>query len=359
MKQKIIATLMTLLLVIGLSPVLAVDVGTGVGIDIVTEDFAPEVFFDSNVGGRVVNDDNNPTGRGLAGIGGSLTDVRANNYAFEGEKARWRVLVHDRNGIETLMGNPSVTLGATQGEGNDVEALCDVAAVDAVITEFNVRDGPDLITAFNADTMRIYTCQLTVESPDSMFGEYWVTSEATDSDGLMGTARENEFWWFNPVIALDLNGALDFGTVRPGAPSYSTTLAVGNDASPGSGVLLEMFISGTDFHDPVSSSAKCPVTNELALTNFGYLATSGAHSSAFVNSVLDAEGYDKIPNGIRITEAQEIIGGDQYLGDADVREAGNVLAPGAEVSVTLKLDLPVPCNGDFTDGRIFFWGEAV
>ena len=37
----------------------------------------------------------------------------------------------------------------------------------------------------------------------------------------------------------------------------------------------------------------------------------------------------------------------------------NLLAPGAEMSVTFKLALPLPCNGDFSDGHIYFWGEAI
>ena len=355
MKQKIIAAMMTLLLVIGLTPVFAVDVGTGVGIDIETEDFAPTVYIDSDT--RLLVDDNTPTGRNAPGV--DLAGVRVNNYAFEGEKVSWTVLVHDRNGIETLTSNPAVTVGPTQGEGNDVEALCDVGvqlAGGAALTEFGVRDGPDALT-FNLDTMRIYACILTVESPASMDGEFWVTAEATDSSGLMGTSSQNEFWWFNPVIALDIDGALDFGTVRPGATSYSSTLTVGNGASPGSGVLLDMFISGTDFTDPVSSAAKCPTTNELDLGNFGYLATNGAHSS--FTGAADAEGYRPIPNGVRITEADQVMTGDDYLASAIDLASGNVLSPGAEMSVTLRLGLPNPCNGDFTDGSIFFWGEAV
>ena len=359
MKQKIIAAMMTLLLVIGLTPVFAVDVGTGVGIDLETADFAPRVFLSGDV--RDVDNDNTPT-RAAMGAGDPLAGLRVNNYAFEGEKVTWSVLVFDRNGIETLTSNPVVTVGPTQGEGNDVESLCDVSAGQPAeaFASYNVRDADGTaVAAFDASTMRTYTCILSVESPDSMDGEFWVTVEATDSSGLMGTARENEFWWFNPVIALDIDGALDFGTVQPGSVSYSSTLAVGNDASPGSGVLLDMFISGTDFHDPVSSSAKCDTTNELDLDAFSYLATNGAHSSALTGQAADAEGYDTIPDGIRITEAQRIIGGELYPGAPIELASGNVLSPGAEVSVTLKLTLPNPCNGDFTDGSIFFWGEAV
>ena len=123
-----------------------------------------------------------------------------------------------------------------------------------------------------------------------------------------------------------------------------------------------MFISGTDFHDPVSSAAKCPTTNELALTNFRYLATNGGYNSATANTAtsgVDTEGYSPIPRGTRITESQEVIGGEGYSTGASLRDLGNVLAPGAEQSVTLKLNLPNSCVGDFTDGQIYFWGLAV
>jgi len=38
---------------------------------------------------------------------------------------------------------------------------------------------------------------------------------------------------------------------------------------------------------------------------------------------------------------------------------GNILAPGAEMSVIFRLNLPEPCNGDFDTGQIYFWGEAI
>jgi len=29
------------------------------------------------------------------------------------------------------------------------------------------------------------------------------------------------------------------------------------------------------------------------------------------------------------------------------------------VPITFKLSLPEPCNGNFNDGKIYFWGEAI
>jgi hypothetical protein len=205
--------------------------------------------------------------------------------------------------------------------------------------------------------MAYYRCTFTVETPGSMYGEYWITVEIEDLDGLFGTMDESEYWYLNPTIGLSIDGSIDFGTVRPGAVAYSDTLLVGNDADSGSGVLLEMYVAGTDFYDPLSSGAKCPKTNQLNLDNFKYFATNGAYSTMGTGCV-DVEGYSGIPHGDKITQAKEIIGCDTYT-SAHSYQAGNVLTPGAELSLTFKLALPEPCNGDFSDGSISFWGEAI
>jgi len=225
----------------------------------------------------------------------------------------------------------------------------------------NARIAEERLEEFNPGDMALFTCKLTVETPQSMVGKNWVNVEAEDLDGLSGIMDEKEYWFFNPNIALAIDGSIDFGQVRPGATSYSKTIKVGNDAETGSGVLLDMFIAGTDFYDPASSGAKCPTTNQLALTNFRYFATNGAYSTQNPaiggKSCIDNEGYSSIPYGDRITQAKEIIGCKNY--NVGLYQPGNVLTPGAEMALTFKLDLPEPCNGDFSDGQMYFWGEAV
>jgi hypothetical protein len=217
--------------------------------------------------------------------------------------------------------------------------------------------------------MDFFECTLTVETPESMYGEYWVTVEAQDGTGLLGTMDENEFWFFNPVIALSIEGDLTFDEVRPGTDAYSDTLLVGNDADDGSGVMLDMFISGTDFYDSSSSGARCPTTNQLALSNFRYFATNGAYSTA--NDLQedavdgdrnrDIEGYVNIDYGIGWNNPDPFYVNTEILQQAKVGPyyTANLLAPGAEMALTFKLSLPEPCNGDFDTGSIFFWGEAV
>jgi len=159
-------------------------------------------------------------------------------------------------------------------EQNDIEANCVldhiVGSNELLPASCNARILEEELRSIGYDNVAgIYDCTFTVETPDSMYGEYFVTIEAEDLDGLYSYADEVEYWFLNPVIALSIDGELAFEDVRPGTSAYSETLLVGNDADEGSGVLLDMQISGTDFYDPASSGAKCPVTNRLKLNNGG------------------------------------------------------------------------------------------
>lgn len=344
------------MLILSVMPVvLGNDVGVGVGIEITTEDYAPNIWMCDT---RTVTDDNTEPGRN----GASLAE-RANNYAFEGEQLEYTVLVKDKNGIEKIS-DVFGTLGDVQGAGNDIEVNCqENLAKTGDDTSCNARILEEVVP-WDAETMRYYTCTFTVETPDSHYGEYWYTVEVEDLDGLSGTVDENEYWFLNPTIALSIDGDLTFDDVRPGTMSYSDTLLVGNDADDGSGVILDMFISGTDFYDSASSGAACPTTNQLSLGQFDYYATNGAHSSAD-DARADAENYVPIGyatgfnNPNPFYDVYEIIQTAAKTGPANAYYSGNMLTPGAEMAVTFRLDLPEPCNGDFDTGSINFWGEAI
>jgi len=198
-----------------------------------------------------------------------------------------------------------------------------------------------------------------------MYDEYWITVEALDLDGLSGTMDENEYWFLNPVVAVSVSGDMIFDDVRPGTSSYSETILVGNDADDGSGVRMDMFISGTDFYDSSSSGAMCPDSNVLDLETFSYFATHGAYSTGdgiMSDGRADDEGYVPIGYGTGFNDP------NPFYGDYEIMQSGptnngyfqaNILSPGAEMALTFRLDLPAPCNGDFDTGSIYFWGEAI
>jgi hypothetical protein len=243
----------------------------------------------------------------------------------------------------------------------DIEVNCQEIGISQILPTCNARILEEQITEFDSNMMQYYECILTVETPESMYGEMWITIEAVDLDGLSGIMDENEYWFLNPEIALSIDGELTFEDVRPGTSSYSETLLIGNDADDGSGVMLDMFISGTDFYDSSSSGAMCPITNQLSLDAFRYFVTNGAYSSLTDNR-RDAEGYVGIEYGIGFNDPNPFYGTHEILHsplNVAGYHAGNILAPGAEMALTFRLDLPEPCNGDFDTGSIYFWGEAI
>ncbi|MFA4953070.1 MAG: hypothetical protein WC584_02515 [Candidatus Pacearchaeota archaeon] len=362
MKKLLILSIMALFALSVMPSVFAVSVGSGIGVDITTEQFAPRVWMCDN---RVVYDDATEPGR-ISADGQTLVE-RINNYAFEGEQIKWDVLVMDKNKLDGL--EVYATLGDVQGEGNDIEVNCyenqiNFESCNARILEEELE--------FDSEVMQGYTCILTVETPESMYDQYWITVEAEDLDGLLGTMDENEYWFLNPEIALSIDGELTFDEVRPGTSAYSDTLLVGNNADESSGVMLDMFISGTDFYDSSSSGTRCEGTNSLLLKNFRYYVTNGAYSSSGddgVDSVAgdtiqrdtDDEGYTNIDYGIGFNNPNIFYNNMEILQDRQIGPyyTANVLAPGAEMAITFKLDMPEPCNGDFDTGSIYFWGEAI
>ncbi|MBS3078525.1 hypothetical protein J4218_00210 [Candidatus Pacearchaeota archaeon] len=362
-----IIVILALAMILVMPAVVATDVGSGIGISVTTQKFAPRVWMCDS---RTTIDDNTENGQN----GLSLAE-RKHNYAFEGESIHWTVLVMDKNKIEEVT-EVVGTIGQSQGAGNDVEVECIRRGCDeqrTIPAECAARIDQFVLTTCDSDTMSFYDCSLTVETPASMHGEYFITIEAMDLTGLSGTMAENEYWFLNPTIALAVDGNLAFEDVMPGTLSYSNTILVGNDAEAGSGVILDMFISGTDFYDPTSSGARCSndangiPTNKLALIEFSYFVTNGAYVSGVATFDTDAEGYTNIPYSTEISGAERIMrwrnGPRGAAPSSDVVEAdwnnGNALSPGSEMALTFKLDMPEPCVGDFSEGQIYFWGEAI
>jgi hypothetical protein len=405
--KKLLCVMTFVMLMFAVTPFVFGQASGSTGVSITPEDIVPRIW--SCADRLVVDDSVNP---GRSTTAGDLSD-RVNNYAFEGEQIEWTVLVMNENGVTEIDQVVGTVDPLTQGVGGDIEVACQpVVGVPASLgggttipASCNAQIDGNSLTGDTLDvtTQVFYTCTLTVETADSHQGEHFSTIEVfsgLDSD----TADENEFWFFNPVVGLNVDGAtaaglLDFGTTRPGAVSYSNTITVENGAEAGSGVLLDMFVSGTDFFDPAIVGAACPTSNRLRLGDnfaesgdateatgliadlddsceintgstevmdqFCYHATSGAFSTQD-DPRADAEGYVPIVYGNAFEPTfyndAEIIAGDPTdlisYGATDYY-AGNVLSPGAEIAMTFKLGLPSPCVGTFTDGQIYFWGEVI
>src|SRR3989344_8941337 len=149
MKSLFTLSVMALLVLAVMPAVIAVSIGSGIGVDIVTEDFAPLVWACDD---RVVMDDATEPGR-TSDDGDELVE-RLNNYAFEGEQIEWTVLVMDKNGIEKVV-DVFATVGTSQGEGNDIEVNCQRVS-DRSLDSCNPRILEEKIKYFDSETMQFY-----------------------------------------------------------------------------------------------------------------------------------------------------------------------------------------------------------
>ena len=197
-----------------------------------------------------------------------------------------------------------------------------------------------------------------------MYGRSDITVEAVDMDNEIGKMAEGESWFLNPTVSLGVDGAVNFDNLRPGTQEYSDLVLLTNNADEGSGVLMDMFVSGTDFYDSSSSGAKCGISNQLELSNFAYYATNGAYSTVQdmqVGRKCDAEGYCHINYGIGFNNPKPFYNKNEILQAQKVGPyyTANILAPGASMSLEVRLNVPEPCNGNFDSGHIYFWGQAI
>ncbi len=336
---------------------------TGIGVVISTETFTPMVWLDNNA--RLFADD--PWNYGRVSMGGERLIEREKNYAFEGEQLSWDALVFDKNGVEDIR---RVYVSLENNATHEVD--CSINEFKNCVIE-GTQIGEEEIVQFHEDTMQWYKCVATIEGPESMHKEHGVKIKVEDSDNLTAVDT-GENWFLNPIVTITRDSLnLQFGETRPGTISYSNTVLVGNGAETGSGVMMDMFISGTDFYDYDHSGAKCPTSNVLRLNNFRYYAVNGAYTTADdqeqdddtydpqTQRNLDPEGYVNIQYGdhffrtmydeAEILQAPAKVGSNYW--------AANLLSPGSKMAITFKLTLPEPCEGTFSQGDIYFWGEAV
>src|SRR3989344_8993034 len=157
---------------------------------------------------------------------------------------------------------------------------------------------------------------------------YWITVEAEDNDGYLGILNESEFIFANPIIALTINDSIKFNELTPGKTIYSNEILVENNADMGSGVVLDMFISGTDFYSSENFSY-CPDKYKLGLDRFSYFAElenystindlkiGRNNSSRFKQPARDKdeEGYVNLGYGIGFNNPSKFYDGFEIIQD--------------------------------------------
>ena len=338
----------------------------------------PQVFKCGNVSfiedcveeGRISNCNEPLIERRISSVeeGGNLYTWR---YLFEGEQIHWDTLVIDYNGIENLEGVYG-TVGTYPMAGNDIEVECEPSDKVIPLDSCNLREFEDEITSFNPRTMKYYDCLFTVETPDTMAGLLYVGVDAEDVDGFRTTMNESELTFLNPVISITVNDSIKFENLTHGKTAYSNEITLSSDVEMGSGVVMDMFISGTDFYSSEDFSY-CPEKQKLNLDRFSYYAENGNYSTLNDLEIgrffwptepqpireKDEEGYINL--GHSDAFARNFYDGFEIIQDGKegAYYLGNQLNPDGEMKIKFKLDVPEQCIGNFSSGDIFFWGEAI
>jgi len=372
--KKLFSLLMVCLLVVSVMPMVfaeEAEIGGDVDVDITTTCTAPEIFLDPTA--RVWNP-NDQTIYTAGEYGLEVTNAygeigyevsERGNYIFTGETITYYVAVYDEDGEDDIdPTNVQLLVG-----GIPVGSCAEVDMAALGITDTYLTDHFSLneayVTGTNDGDYEFYACTLIVQGAWS--GEVPVSVEVTDT---CGSTTVPSLWTdllnFNPTLSLTLTGGpISFGSVEEGTTALSNTIYIANNATVGSGVIMDMYIASDDyFTDPINPGAICPTGNGIRYDQFSYYATKGSLDSGENNGITNVGlGED---TGICEAGADEFVTLPSHSGNIDdmcrvldVDEDASFLTQGADMSFTFKLDVPTTCQGSFTGGSFHFVGRVV
>jgi hypothetical protein len=252
------------------------------------------------------------------------------------------------------------TAGENKQIGNNIKAMCKPSKenIARILDSCDLNGLESEISSFDSNLMAYYDCLLVAETPESMYGKKWVTIEVKDKDGSIGMMDEAEQWFFNPVIGISMEGDLDFYSLKAGKITYSKIVSLKSASDEGSGVILDMFISGTNFGSADESSF-CPKKQLLSLDRFKYFAKNGNYDTTNLPDS-DNEGYRPLKYGIGFNNPDPFYDHYEILPkNQDVKYyLANEIGPKDEMNIKLKADIPEVCKGEFS-GNIYIWAEAI
>jgi hypothetical protein len=296
-----------------------------------------------------------------------LGELRFEEYAFAGEQLIWGIVVRDLNGVDDVSYTKLTVDGYT-------EALCQEMPNPAT------GSFPEQIPAkgtapagFNPAFDKAFRCVLTVEP--SWYGESVVNVEAYDQQGAVSTDSISQSWFFNPAVLLDLdtnNGApgITYEDGFPGEIVMSENKLMVTNLAEG-GVDLWAFIAADDLTDPTHSGALCPVSSVLDVEGYFDPRTQtqwdGMDYRCKIGTMEDDMWHD-MPNKDN-TAACGWVEGNPCLQCAGATPLvfgmnGDVplvpfLGNMKTAECQFKLQYPVPCIGDFTEGLIHIIVRAL
>jgi len=318
---------------------------------------------------------------------GIFLEERVGNYLFDGEKYTVDVLVYDKNKVDDVLVDLLLEVD------DDYEVNCHPITLATDIVPCNVRVDQETLDNADIDSEIMASFRCTIEATSEMTGEGWLSVMAENQHtGTTAIYDEIVPLFLNPMVALSISDALDFGDeILPGRAYYSNTV-ITNEGD--GGVPLDLFITGSDWESTGTTVSECQdldytgdeiagqLVNHIPLGAFTYFAQKGAYSSwdelvtglvdiapfydATVIREIDAEGYMNIHKLLNsgfeeamFDEAEILQAGGPVVGALGYK--ANVIYPDETgMGMTFKLEMPVPCYGNY-DGSdaVQIWGEAI
>lgn len=257
-------------------------------------------------------------------------------YIFENEKLFYKILVIDLNGVDNIK-EVYTTYGSSPIIGNQIGANCVKLNDNLSLNECDLNGFENEIGEYDPNIMEYYNCTLPIQNRQSIYGQYYISIEAKDIDESPGILNKYDYKFFNPSLAISIDGDITIINLKPGHTEYSDTILVANEADDSSRVPVYLYISGTSLTDSVMNEHfDCP--GGLNPSDISYFAVNGAWSTQN-DPGADNEGY--VPLNYN---SQMVIFNPDW----------NILYPGAEMTITFKITAPINCIGYFDQGNVIF-----
>jgi hypothetical protein len=295
------------------------------------------------------------------GSGASINpyDYRVSSYAFTGEQLQFWVVVRDPNG--------ALDIGYLKARvGGSPEVLCNPA---------DLPQSCNGMGEMNQNTDKAFECRITVEP--QWYGPTEVKLTAYNSANVPTDGTHVETWFFNPQLSLSVSTndgqPIRFEPLPYGADTAEertvhslNRLQVRNTAE--GGVNMWMYIAGTDLYDP-NGASKCPLTNKIDIEQYmWYRGWSGSQwqgdegwnrmTEYNQNAVCQIAGWPTTSTNTCYggSPLTFVVNGNQFNSPTPF---DNVLTNGGLAEVEFKLQYPIPCIGQFTNGQILVFGKAI
>jgi hypothetical protein len=296
-----------------------------------------------------------------AGLDGSMTDFRYNEYLFTGEQLVELVVARDLNGAEFLASTGNMMVdGASKVTCDEVDHaradhLYDGTAtwyghsVSALLHQLPPKQGVADTQGYNPTFDLMYECKLTV-TPTMIGNPSSVTVQVSELSGSAAQAVVQK-WYFNPAISIsisfDSGSSIQFPPAQAGQTVYSTnTLMIKNTAA--GAVDMAVYLVGNDLRD-TSGIGMCPDTNVLNINDMAYRCKVGTYMSEVYQNI----SHIKEANTCKDLAARKCLVQDSWplLNDLlpDASSAfTSILYNGHTAECWFRLSVPIPCIGTFS-----------